>query len=227
MKAVNSWLVREFMCTSRSDRITTWDVRCLSSAKAITQSGMTTYLEYSLTISSAPADSKLKRKTSNVGVEIFVIRRHMSRSYWQIPASCAWYHWKQDGSPIWRSKPVSQYQINWDYFLKLSDQVWSFRYYSSSSTMVDLLIRSFCSRISYSNCCWFITARSCLALNCSCISWIYWLLVISCWLRMICCCCGRCTSCQKLLSALAQVVVSNNASNFVFMVNRKIDDYIV
>jgi len=44
---------------------------------------------------------------------------------------------------------------------------------------------------------------------------------------MICCCCGRCTSCQKLLSALAQVVVSNNASNFVFMVNRKIDDYIV
>jgi len=41
---------------------------------------MTTYLEYSLTISSAPADSKLNRKTSNVGVDIRNPQAHVSFS---------------------------------------------------------------------------------------------------------------------------------------------------
>jgi len=62
--------------------------------------GATASPEYSLVNSSAPADSKPKAWTSDVWVEIFVVRGCMSCSHRQLPASCAKYHWDQDGLSI-------------------------------------------------------------------------------------------------------------------------------
>ena len=59
-----------------------WDLR-----KQYRWAGATASPEYSLVISSAPADSKLKRWTSCVLAHIFVVRGCMSRSHWQLPVS--------------------------------------------------------------------------------------------------------------------------------------------
>jgi len=64
--------------------------------------------EYSSTSSSAPADSKLKRKASYAWVILFVICRCMSRLHWQIPASfdhypengTGWLYWVKSSRSI-------------------------------------------------------------------------------------------------------------------------------
>jgi len=56
--------------------------------------------EYSLTNASAPTDSKLTRWTSNVWVELFVVRGRMSRLHRQLPAGRDQYHGKRDGVSI-------------------------------------------------------------------------------------------------------------------------------
>jgi hypothetical protein len=61
-----------------------------------------------LSNASTPADSNLNLKSSNVWVEIFVVRGCTSRPRWRCPASRIKYHEKCGGLPIWgRDAPVS------------------------------------------------------------------------------------------------------------------------
>src|SRR5208282_3832739 len=85
--------------TSCSDRLPIWGVRaCVLRRQYSEPVGRRT-----LSIrcnASAPADSRPKQQTSNVWVELFVVRGRMSRLRRQLPASRDQYHGKRDGESI-------------------------------------------------------------------------------------------------------------------------------